>query len=157
MKLRWLVLFATHAAVLGVGFALGIYALPILVAPKTPDHASLQIAMEGAVFKGRFERNLKGSDTFHWGEGDVSLMHDKIAHKGRLAPGPDYKLYLASEFVDTKEGFLKIKNQAVRVGDVKTFDSFLVDVPPGIDIATYTTVVIWCEAFSQFITAAKYR
>jgi hypothetical protein len=157
MKLRWLVLFVTHAAMLGVGFALGVYTLPILVAPHGPDRASLQTAMTAAVFKGRFERNLKGSDFFHWGEGEVSLMRDKIAHQGRLAPGPDYKLYLANEFVDTKEGFLKIKGQAKRVGDVKTFDGFLVDVPPGIDIGAYTTVVIWCEAFSQFITAAKYR
>jgi hypothetical protein len=157
MKFRWLVLFVTHAAMLGAGFALGVYTLPILVAPSGPDRASLQTAMTAAVFKGRFERNLKGSDFLHWGEGEVSLMRDKIAHQGRLAPGPNYKLYLANEFVDTKEGFLKIKGQAKRVGDVKTFDGFLVDVPPGIDIGAYTTVVIWCEAFSQFITAAKYR
>jgi len=40
---------------------------------------------------------------------------------------------------------------------VKTFDNFIVAVPDSVDIARYNTVVIWCEAFSQFITAAKYR
>jgi hypothetical protein len=109
------------------------------------------------MFKGRFDRNLKGSDFLHWGEGEVRLTADKIAHEGRLAPGPDYKLYLASEFVDTKEGFLKIKSKSRLVGDVKTFDGFLIDVPQGVDVKGYTTVVIWCEAFSQFISAAKYR
>lgn len=31
------------------------------------------------------------------------------------------------------------------------------DVPPAVDIEAYTTVVVWCETFSEFITAAKYR
>jgi len=32
-----------------------------------------------------------------------------------------------------------------------------VQVPPGIDVGKYTTVIVWCESFSQFITAAQYR
>jgi hypothetical protein len=66
-------------------------------------------------------------------------------------------LYLAPEFVDTKEGFLALKNKSRRIGDIKTFDGFIVDVPAGVDVGAYTTVVVWCEAFGQFITAAKYR
>jgi hypothetical protein len=30
-------------------------------------------------------------------------------------------------------------------------------VPAGVDVGAYTTVVVWCEAFSKFISAAKYR
>jgi hypothetical protein len=78
-------------------------------------------------------------------------------HEGRLAPGPDYKLYLAPSFVDTKEGFLAIKEKSRRIGDVKTFSGFIVEVPQGVDVRDYTTAVVWCEAFSQFISAAKYR
>jgi hypothetical protein len=155
--LRWIVLLATHALALGIGFGLGIYALPILTAPPSPDKAALR-AMGGPVlFTGRFERDLKGSDFFHWGEGELRLTQEKIAHEGRLAPGPDYKLYLAPSFVDTKEGFLAIKAQSRRIGDVKTFEGFLIDVPPGVDVGAYTTAVVWCEAFSQFISAARYR
>lgn len=155
--LRWLILLLTHALMLGLGFMLGIYLLPILTAPAGPDKATLQATAATAQFKGRFERKLKGSDFVHWGEGELRVLSDKIAHEGRLAPGPDYKLYLAPEFVETKEGFLKIKEQSKRIGDVKTFDGFLLDVPPGVDVAQYTTAVVWCEAFSQFISAAKYR
>ena len=155
--LRWLILLLTHALMLGLGFMLGIYLLPILTAPAGPDKATLQATAAAAQFKGRFERKLKGSDFVHWGEGELRVLPDKIAHEGRLAPGPDYKLYLAPEFVETKEGFLKIKEQSTRIGDVKTFDGFLLDVPPGVDVAQYTTAVVWCEAFSQFISAAKYR
>jgi hypothetical protein len=43
------------------------------------------------------------------------------------------------------------------VGDVKTFKNFLLAVPEAVDPARYTTVIVWCESFSQFITAAKYR
>lgn len=155
--LRWLILAATHVAMLGIGFAAGVYTLPILTAPKAPEIATLRAAVQTAAFKGRFERNLKGSDFLHWGEGDVSVSRDRIAHMGRLAPGPDYKLYLSTQFVDTKAGFLQIKNQSRQIGDVKTFNGFLVTVPPDVDINRYTTVVIWCEAFGAFISAAKYR
>jgi hypothetical protein len=40
---------------------------------------------------------------------------------------------------------------------VKTFENFIVPVPDGIDVTRYDTVVVWCETFSMFITAAKYR
>ena len=155
--LRSLILLATHILALGVGFSIGVYTLPILTAPQSPDKAALQATASSALFKGRFERNLKGSDFLHWGEGDVRVLQNRIAHEGRLAPGPDYKLYLAPSFVDTKEGFLKIKDQSRRIGDVKSFEGFLIDVPPGVDVKAYTTVVVWCEAFSQFISAAQYR
>lgn len=154
---RLLILLFTHLAMLAVGFALGVYTLPILTAPKGPDHAELRKTATEAMFHGRFDRNLKGSDFVHWGEGEVRVLKDKIAHEGRLAPGPDYKLYLSPEFVDTKEGFLAIKGKAKRIGDVKTFQGFLLDVPADVDVTAYTTVVVWCEAFSQFISAAKYR
>lgn len=155
--LRSFILLVTHGAVLAAGFALGVYFLPILTAPPGPDRAELEATAATALFKGRFERNLAGSDFLHWGEGEVRVMADKIAHEGSLAPGPDYKLYLTKEFVDTKEGFERIKAQSQRIGDVKTFDGFLIDVPQGVDVNDYTTAVVWCEAFSMFISAAKYR
>ncbi|MFZ8578890.1 DM13 domain-containing protein, partial [Klebsiella quasipneumoniae] len=109
------------------------------------------------LYSGRLARDLKGSDVLHWGEGEIRVSRDRIAHIGRLAPGPDYKLYLAPRFVDTKEAFLLIKDRSVRVGDVKTFNGFIVEVPAGIDVRDYNTVVIWCEAFDQFISAAEYQ
>jgi hypothetical protein len=40
---------------------------------------------------------------------------------------------------------------------VKTFDNFLVPLPVGVDPARYSAVIVWCETFGQFITAARYR
>jgi hypothetical protein len=76
---------------------------------------------------------------------------------GKLAPGPDYKLYLSPEFVETEADFNRLKSGMVRVGDVRTFENFLVPVPESSDPAAYNTVVVWCESFGQFITAAKYQ
>ena len=72
-------------------------------------------------------------------------------------PGPDYRLYLTPEAVESKQDFLQLKERSVQVGDVKTFDNFIVAVPESVDVTRYRAVVVWCESFSQFITAAQYR
>lgn len=76
---------------------------------------------------------------------------------GKLAPGPDYKLYLSPEFIETERDFNRLKSRMALVGDVKTFNNFLVPVPPGVDPSQYTTVIVWCETFGEFITSARYK
>jgi hypothetical protein len=156
--MKKLVLLAvSHLAFAGVGFAAGIYLLPILTAPAAPSASEVAAVAEGAQFSGVFRRDLAGSDFLHWGEGRVSVGPRVIALEGRLAPGPDYKLYLSPEFVETEAEFEAARARMVRVGDVRTFENFMVAVPQGVDVSAYTTVVVWCEAFSEFITAATYR
>lgn len=155
--MRWITLAVSHGATLALGFALGVYFLPILTAPKGPDKAVVAEAAQSALFRAQFKRGLKGSDFLHWGEGKVSIAADKIVHDGKLAPGPDYKLYLTEDFVDDEASFEKAKPEAQRIGDVKSFNGFVVDVPAGVDVTAYSTVVVWCEAFGEFITSAKYK
>lgn len=155
--MKRLALVASHGLALAIGFALGIYLLPILTAPDAPSAEQVRSQGSAALYTGQFRRDLKDSDPLHWGEGTVTVAARSIALEGSLAPGPDYKLYLATEFVETERDFLRLKPGMVRVGDVKTFRNFLVPVPEGIDVGRYTTVIVWCETFSQFITAAKYR
>ncbi len=155
--MRYLLLAASHALALAAGFALGIYALPILTAPPAPPVDLVQALGDQARFSGRFERGLPGSDLLHWGEGEVFVANDRVALLGRLAPGPDYQLYLAPEWVDDGAAFERLKARSIRVGPVQTFENFVVAVPPGLDVGQWTTVVVWCESFAQFITAARYR
>ena len=152
-----LVRLLTHGLALAIGFAAGIYALPILIAPDAPPEAVVRQSAESATFSGRFRRDLEDSDALHWGEGTVFVGSDTIALDGEIAPGPDYKLYLSPEFIETEADFARLKASMVRVGDVKTFENFVVDVPSGIDPADFTSVIVWCESFGQFITAARYR
>lgn len=152
-----LLLLATHTMVALMGFAAGVYVLPILIAPPAPPATEVSALAKQAQFSGQFRRDLAGSDALHWGEGAVSVGPAAVALMGRLAPGPDYKLYLAPSFVQDEAQFLQLKAQALRVGDVKTFDNFIVALPPGTDLTAYNTVVVWCETFSEFISAAQYR
>ncbi len=152
-----LLLLLSHALVALVGFGAGIYLLPILTAPPAPSASEVAAAATKASYSGNFRRDLKDSDALHWGEGTVSVGAAYISLRGRIAPGPDYKLYLSPEFVETEADFARLKPRMVRVGDVKTFENFVVAVPVGIDPSQYTTVIVWCETFSQFITSARYR
>ena len=152
-----LLLVVSHLLFAAAGFALGIYALPILVAPPAPSGAEIAAQVAGARFTGTFRRDLRGSDALHWGEGTVAIGADSIVLDGELAPGPDYKLYLSPEFVETEADFLRVRPRMLRVGDVRTFKGFEVSLDPSIDPSRYDTVVVWCESFGQFITAARYR
>ena len=158
MKLRSiLVLLVTHAAVAAFGFAAGIYTLPLLIAPPAPSSAEVQAQAQRALHTGEFRRDLKGSDALHWGEGEVNVGPHAISLQGEIAPGPDYKLYLSPRFVETEADVEPLKSQMLRVGDVKTFRNFIVPLPAGVDLEKYDTVLVWCETFREFITAAKYR
>jgi hypothetical protein len=158
--MKYLFLTVSHSLVLAIGFALGVYFLPILVAERGPSAAevtSAKAAPASQRFEGQLRRDLKGSDTFHWGEGKITVTSQAVVHEGKLAPGPDYKLYLAPEFVDDEASFHRIKQQSLRVGEIKSYDGFIVNLPAGTDVTRYKAVVIWCERFGEFISATSYR
>ncbi|MBY5921551.1 DM13 domain-containing protein [Ferrimonas balearica] len=154
---KTLTLFASHTLVAAIGFAVGVYTLPILTAPDSPELAQVQSTAQQALYRGQFVRELADSDALHWGEGEVTLGPDAIAFEGRLAPGPDYQLYLSPEFVETEADFNRLKSRMVRVGPVKTFENFIVPLTADLDPSQYRAVIVWCESFGQFITAAQYR
>lgn len=146
----------THTITLGVGFALGIYLLPVLTAPPAPTEQIIR-HFDSAQFTANFTKERQDSDFFHWGEGKVNISDSQISFMGELAPGPDYKLYLSPEFVETEAKFNELKSQMVQIGDVKSFGGFSLPVDSSVDIGEYNTVVVWCESFGEFITSAQYK
>ena len=152
-----LLLVVSHLTVAALGFGAGVYVLPILTAPTAPAQDEVTALAAQAQFTGRFRRDLTDSDALHWGEGTVAVSRSAVSLAGRIAPGPDYKLYLSPEFVQTEADFLRLKAKMLRVGDVKTFENFIVPMPASADPTAYNTVIVWCESFGQFITAAQYR
>ena len=158
MQVRTLLsLIVTHGFIGLLGFGAGVYALPILIAPPAPSVSDVQSIAAQALYTAELRRDLQDSDVLHWGEGTISVGERSITLMGQLAPGPDYKLYLSPKFVETESDFNRLKSTMVVVGDVQTFQNFLVAVPAEIDPADFTSVIIWCESFGQFITSAKYR
>ena len=108
-----------------------------------------------------FVRDLPGSDPLHYGEGEIIHLVENgetfITLNGHVTPGPDYKLYLTPKYVDAKAGFEAIKAQSVRVGDIKAFENFRLQVPSAVNVNDYPAVLVWCEKFSMFISSAKLK
>lgn len=154
---KFLVLIVSHLVIGVLGFIVGVYTLPILIAPDAPSVEELNLAKKQEEFSGQFTRELAGSDFLHWGEGTIVVGPKFIALEGSIAAGPDYYLYLSPTFVETESEFIQQKSQMVRIGPVKTFKNFIVPVPESVEPSKFTTAVIWCETFSEFITAAKYN
>ncbi len=142
---------------LGLGFAAGIYTLPILIAPDAPNDKTISSSNKTKRFAGEFSKDRIDSDRLHWGEGIFSINQDSISFMGELAPGPDYKLYLSPTYLETEADFFKHKESMVRVGDIKTFNNFLLPLATDIDAKQYNTVIIWCETFGEFITSGQYQ
>ena len=74
---------------------------------------------------------------------------------GAIAPWPDYRLYLIPSFADDEASFLAIKDRAVHIAEINAFTKFSVMVLAHADVSAFPAVLIWCEAFGEFITAAE--
>ena len=142
---------------MAAGFALGVYLLPILIAPTAPSDAEVALASDKAMFTTLFKKDLPGSDFLHWGEGELSISKRWISFNGSLAPGPDYRLYLTPQLTLTEPEFLAVKDQSALIGHIRTFENFILNVPENVNPAKFKGVVVWCETFGEFITAAAYQ
>lgn len=150
-----LLLLASHIGALAIGFAIGIYALPILIAAPAPDATVLQSVEQQAVLTGEFSRDRIDSDGLHWGEGRMTVSENAVAFRGELAPGPDYRLYFSPSFIETEAEFLQLKSSMVQVGAVNTFGDFMLPIPKSVDPTQYSAAIVWCETFGEFISSAK--
>ena len=155
--MKFIFLLFSHGTVLGIGFALGVYFLPILTAPKSADLSQIEQVVANLVYKAEFKKGQRGNDFFHWGEGQLVITNNEIALKGKVAPGPDYKIYLTKKFVEHEDEFLPIKQNALYVADLKVFENFIVPLDKNVNFEDYNTILIWCEAFKEFIASAKYN
>lgn len=150
-------LLISHLTFLGAGTGLGIYLLPILTAQENASLNEINDVKKLAKYKGEFNRNQKGSDVFHWAEGELYVTDSEIAFKGQVAPGPDYKIYLTKAQAVDKNSFLEMKKEAVLIGELKNFGNFRKSIPASVNVNEFTTVQIWCERFSKFIGSAVYQ
>ena len=140
---------------LTIGLSFGVYSLPILTVETGLEDAAITARQSTIERRGEFHRNLEGSDSLHWVEETIMVGSNAVWLDGSLSTGPDYRLYFAPIFVETEEIFLAIKSLSVEVGSVKTFTNFTLQLPDGVNVDEFPAVVIWCEAFSQFITVAE--
>ena len=143
--------------VLGTGFgvALGFFLFPFVFAPPPAMDTIAEVDRAALVATGTFI-HADPSDPIHYGAGGVSVYRQAVFLEPdfKVGPGPAYRVYLvprasiraAGEVVDT---------MYVDLGPLRAFEgSQRYPIPPGVDLADYPSVVIWCERFSVLISPA---
>ena len=103
---------------------MGVYFLPILIAEKGLNRASITALSNSALHHGTFVRYLPGSDGPHWGDGVIMVNADRIWLDGKIASGPDYRLYLTPKYVETGAGFKILRRNQCKLGGPKPLRIF---------------------------------
>jgi hypothetical protein len=137
------------------GFALGVFLYPYIflsdiVATEKVDAASRQIFARGSFI------HANPSDPIHYGRGEVTVYQDLVHLEANfeVGPGPKFHVYLVPEANVTPDSDVA-KTMFVDLGRLRAFKgSQNYDIPEGIDLAGFPTVVIWCEQFGVLISPA---
>jgi hypothetical protein len=149
------------AAVLGLagGFALGIFVYPylfladIVATEKVDKPAGVERKL---LARGEFI-HANPSDPIHYGKGRVTV-YEGLLHLEpdfEVGPGPKFHVYLVPE-KEVLPSTNVARTMYVDLGRLKAFKgSQNYEVPAGVDIAKYGSVVIWCEQFGVLISPAK--
>ena len=154
---RHIIIFMTlkFMAGLAIGFGLGVYYLPILIADAPADDALVMAESKSADRQASFVRDRGDSDGLHWGEGTLFLSETRVTLDGEVSPGPDYRVYLTPEYVVTEKDFMAIKSNSVEIARVKGFKNFSYEIQGNFNASDYKGVLIWCERFSEYITSGQ--
>jgi hypothetical protein len=159
--MRAYVLTFLIAAALGLagGVALGIFVYPYIfladiVATEKVDKPA---AVERKVLaRGTFV-HTNPSDPIHYGKGKVTV-YEGLLHLEpdfEVGPGPKFHVYLVPE-KEVLPSTNVARTMYVDLGRLKAFKgSQNYEIPAGVDIAKYGSVVIWCEQFAVLISPAK--
>ncbi|MEM9762975.1 MAG: hypothetical protein AAF968_10740 [Pseudomonadota bacterium] len=111
--LRLAVLSARPLLAVAAGFAFGPRFLPILTVPPGADLLLAEQGAREAPFRAACRSDRPGGyDLLRLGQGEISLTAVEIVHRGRLAPGLDYKLYLVPLSADHEVAPLPLRAEA---------------------------------------------
>jgi hypothetical protein len=141
------------------GFALGIFFYPyifladIVAAERVEDRSTRKIVATGGFI------HANPSDPIHHGKGKVSVYQDLVHLESdfEVGPGPKFHVYLVPEKNVTPSTKVA-QTMYVDLGRLKAFKgSQNYPVPAGVNLATYGSVVIWCEQFGVLISPAALK
>ena len=141
------------------GFALGIFVYPYLFLADIVATEKVDQQVAGKVLaRGEFI-HANPQDPIHYGKGRVTV-YEGVLHLEpdfEVGPGPKYHVYLVPE-----KNVLPSTNVArtmfVDLGRLKAFQgSQNYEVPAGVDVAKFDSVVIWCEQFGVLISPAALK
>ena len=153
---RWLTVFL-FGGVLGAAFGvvLGFFLFPYVFPPPEAMEQLTAAERGKLVAKGQFI-HVNPSDPIHYGKGEVSVYQDVVfLHKDfEVGPGPDFHVYLVPK-ADIRDAGEVTGMMYVDLGRLRAFKgSQKYQVPAGVDLTKFPSVVIWCQQFSVLISPA---
>jgi hypothetical protein len=157
MWLRSAAVFAT-GGVLGTAFgvALGFFLFPYVFPPPPAAERLSEVERKSPIVaEGRFI-HANPSDPIHWGKGGVTVRQDSVflGQDFEVGPGPKFHVYLVPKAPIRASGDLA-GQMFVDLGRLRAFKgSQRYQIPAGLDLQAYKSVIIWCEQFSVLISPA---
>ena len=152
--------FVALALGLAGGVALGVFIYPyifladVVATEKVPEKPAGQPERK-VLARGTFI-HANPSDPIHSGKGRVTV-YEGLLHLEpdfEVGPGPKFHVYLVPVKQVVPSTNVE-RTMFVDLGRLKAFrGSQNYDVPAGIDLAKYGSVVIWCEQFGVLISPA---
>ena len=160
--MRGVLLSFVVGALLGLagGVALGIFVYPYafltdIVAKEKVDKPA-GVEQRKVLARGTFI-HPNPSDPIHYGKGRVTVYEGLLYLEPdfEVGPGPKYHVYLVPE-AEVLPSTNVAKTMFVDLGRLRAFKgSQNYELPAGVDLAKYASVVIWCEQFGVLISPAK--
>jgi len=153
---RWLTVFLL-GGVLGAAFgvALGFFLFPFVFPPPEAKDQLTQTEAGKLLAKGEFI-HANPSDPIHYGKGGVSV-HENVVYLNEdfeVGPGPAFHVYLVP-IANVRDAGQVTGTMFVDLGRLRAFKgSQKYQVPVGVDLAKFPSVVIWCQQFSVLISPA---
>ncbi len=153
---RWLTAFLL-GAVLGTAFgvAAGFFAFPYVFPPPEARETLTAAEKSEVIATGTFI-HATPNDPIHYGKGGVTVYAGTVfLHEDfEVGPGPDFHVYLVPAAKVRDEAAVK-DTMFIDLGRLRAFKgSQKYDVPTGVDLRKYPSVVIWCQQFSVLISPA---
>ena len=153
-------IFAIGGALgLAAGFAAGIFVYPYLFLADIVAQEKVESpAARKVLARGEFI-HANPSDPIHYGKGRVTVFEGLLHLEPdfEVGPGPKYHVYLVPE-TNVLPSTNVERTMFVDLGRLKAFrGSQNFDVPAGVDVAKFGSVVIWCEQFGVLISPAALK
>jgi ABC-type antimicrobial peptide transport system permease subunit len=137
------------------GIGAGFFLFPFVFPPPPAAEQLAEADRTQRIASGSFI-HANPSDPIHWGRGKVSVYERVVFLEPdfEVGPGPKYHVYLVPR--ETVRASADLSGQMfVDLGRLRAFKgSQRYEVPAGVDLTRFHSVVIWCEQFSVLISPA---
>src|SRR5918995_2566483 len=146
--------------VLGTGFgvAVGIFIFPYLFPPPPAAESLTEADRSRLVATGTFI-HANPSDPVHYGKGKVSVYERTVFLEPdfEVGPGPKFHVYLVPKANIRSSSDMK-DVMYVDLGRLRSFKgSQRYQIPDGVNLKNYPSVIVWCERFGVLISPADLK